>query len=165
MNKNLTNCFLISALVVLTGCDVMNNLAAGRAPFAKKSAPVPAAVQQPLLPVMDSPDLAKMILKTERKPLKVSRDPFKPIVTRTGEEQSTGGDSSLYTEEDNLDDVILIGVINFDGTLRAYLKTKSKTGVFKIGDKIRGYSIESIRTDKVVFKSEKNEVVKKREDK
>ena len=152
--------FVIPMLIMLTGCDVVKNLALGRSPFAKKPAPVP--VEKPLITYMDSADLAKIILKPERKPLTISRDPFKPLIDKPVE-FNPNDPNSPTTIEDNLEDVHWVGVVKLGDELRVYLKTQEKTGVFKVGDTIRSYTITHIDIHEVIFKSEKNEVVKKRE--
>lgn len=117
--------------------------------------------EKPLIEYIESVDLAKVILKPERKPLKISRDPFKPIIAKDSDDEMAG-EIIPIGQEQALEDVVLVGIVKLGAESRAYLKTDSKTGVFKVQDKIRGFAIVEINPDSVVLQSGDRKIVKKR---
>ena len=164
MKKNWMIYLVIPSIIFLAGCDALKNMALGKPPFEKKTA---APAPEKSFEYIQSPELAKVILKPQRKPLTISRDPFKPLITKEmvnqNQEDMDKKLSSLTTLQDTLDDVILIGVVKFENQFRAYLKTDSKTGIYKPRDKVRNYVIQEINYDRIVFKFGNNEIIKKRE--
>ncbi len=163
MTKKWMIYIVVILLVSLTGCDVLKNMALGKPLFQKKTAAAPVE-EKPLIEYIQSPELAKIILKPEKKPLSVSRDPFKPLIAEEINAQGQDNSVSPLAEPANLDDVALIGVVKFGSEVRAYLKMSNKTGIFKVGDTLRNYVINQIDSDRVIFKSGNSEIEKKRED-
>ena len=150
---------LIAAVGLSAGCQDFKKASAKLKIFKEPA----KEEEKPLVEFVENADLAKVILKPERKPLTISRDPFKPLITK---EMAAAGDLDNKIiptgQEQALEDVVLIGVVKLGEESRAYFKTGDKTGVFKIQDKIRGFTIEEINIDSVVLKSGDRKIVKKR---
>ncbi len=132
------------------------------------------------IPYVESPQLAKLILRPEPKTLQINRDPFKPlIIPKKAKPGVPGGPGKKDAEpEVPIPEIIqkmeLIGVVKLEGEFRAYVKTVTKTGTKtgtktmvlrmqdKVPDKIEDYTVEFIGLDQIVLKSPHHEVVKKR---
>jgi len=115
---------------------------------------------EPLIKFVESPQLAEVILKPPREIMGVSRDPFGPLIA--DEITLPAKTVSAKLENNDLRDLIFVGLVKFGEEYFAYLKTGVKTGVYKLQDKVGNYAIEQIDANQVVFKSGENVIVKKR---
>ncbi len=130
-----------------------------------KAKALPREEKKAMVEIVDNPQLAKVILRSEKKPLQIIKDPFKPILSKTptfmpGQENTQAPSESGQTEAQ---DVILIGVVKMEDEFRAYVKTGSKLDVYKVQDKIGPYTVLSINIDQMVLQiGDTQRVVKNR---
>lgn len=130
--------FIVLSLGVLGyGCDKIAKLT-----VVEEQKPVEAVV---LVPRVNSPQLAKLILKPQRTKLDVSKDPFKPLYVETS---STGSSDAVRI---GASDIVFLGVIKSDNQYLALLKSNAKKGIYRINDKIASFTIEAIQNDKVIL--------------
>ena len=91
--------------------------------------------------VVDSPQLAQLILKPKRPKLDISRDPFEPLFWEAKENPTKGAPLSNV---DMLEDVKFLGLVRIGDTVSALLKTKSGKKMYHLDDQIREYKITDI---------------------
>lgn len=91
---------------------------------------------------IESIELAKIVLRPKPYHFK-ARDPFRPLV----------GKNILFGERVDVKvDLDLLGIVNLGKDYLALIKTPSKAEVLKKNDKIAGFIIENICSDKVILR-------------
>lgn len=134
--------FLVCLLVTMSlGCDQVSAL------FKPQQKSVPQA--EPIIKKVESPRLAKLILKREKIHLDVSRDPFKPL----GKQEGTSGivnAAEPYTANTNMD-LQFVGVLRMADEYVAFLKNGSQKGLYRINDQILAYTVKNIQQDQVTL--------------
>jgi len=110
------------------------------------------------LQIIDSPQLAKLILKPVREKYDLKRDPFAPLSSLT--KSSYIGQSMMDTH--NVRDMKLLGVAKINDEFIAFLKGNTNKGTYRINDKINDYTITEINNDKVVLNNGAQIVILKR---
>ena len=106
--------------------------------------------------IVESPQLAQLILKPNRPKLDISKDPFKPLfVEKNGSGKNRAGG-------DSLDDVKFLGLVRVGDTASALLQTKSGKKMYNLDDSLRGYKVMGISEAEVVLKNDKRTIKVKR---
>ncbi len=166
MIKRLVIYFIVYALTGTSlGCGDILKVSSGK---NKESAAAVVPAESLLLQPIDSTELAKILLKPKRKPLTMSRDPFKPLFQKEYlpiSSDDINANTPINQSQNILEDIILVGVIKMGEESRVYLKSNLKSGVFRPHDKLGEYNIERIDVDQVVFKRGDNEFIIKRGEK
>lgn len=131
--------FCLAAILGLSGCD-------GISFMTDKS----KNDQDSLLTVIpvDDPQLAKLILKPQQRPVKVSRDPFKPIYEWNDKRVEA---KIVEPVKQRFDDLTYIGMMKMDTQSIALLKTKDKKVMLKMNEQFRGYIVTEISNTQIVL--------------
>ncbi len=116
----------------------------------------------PEIEKIKSPELAKIILKSETTKIDVSRDPFKPLIEKDTEVKEIVVLNTEYLDIYDVSKLKFLGVAKIDDEYRALLKMDNKKGIYKIKDKIKHFTIVSIETDKVILNNGKKLITLKR---
>ncbi len=148
--KILNRLFLLGLVLFLSGCDQLNSLF-----LPKKKAP-PVVEAKPIVPMLEDTDLAKLILKPEPYKLKVTRDPFKPLIERKEAlEKGTQEDAVLYQmSQEQVKKMKYLGLIKMADQYSALIKTEKRKGVYKLNDEVEGFYITGIAPDHVVLEKQ-----------
>jgi len=106
---------------------------------------------------IDNPQLAKLILTPKREKLQVARDPFKPLMTKSG--------STVTMSVPQLNMKIeYLGALKVEDKTKALLRVNNKKSFYLKDDVIQGYTIESIDMDQVTLKQGEEKLQIKRSD-
>jgi hypothetical protein len=136
----------LSAIVMLSfsGCDKLMEMYGIRKPHPKQAqnSEMPTELKK-----VDNASLAKILLKPDRKPINIVRDPFKPLLG-----ESLGAVNPATGKKDEVSvDISLLGIVKLENDYSALLKSKTQKGVFKVGDVIDAYTVQEITGDYVVL--------------
>lgn len=159
--ENLKIWMVLIPVVFLFGCNDLKDTFDTLTGKPKEEVKAP----EPVVEKIDSLELAKIILKPEIKEFKITRDPFSPLITKEMVEEARkkkGELGSPVASDEAMNDVFVMGVIKIDDEFRANIKVGNKTAMYKKDAEIRGFLIDSIDVERVVFKSGKKEVIKQR---
>jgi len=108
---------------------------------------------------IEDPQLAKLILTPKREKLKVARDPFQPLLTKSGTTVTT-----LAAETDLK--IKYLGALKVSDQTKALLRVNDKKRFYLKDEVIQGYTIESIDMDQVtLIQGERKLKIKRSEDK
>lgn len=110
------------------------------------------------LHIIESPQLAKIILKPVREEYDLKRDPFAPLSASS--RSSYIGQNKMDTH--GVSDMKLLGVAKINEEFIAYLKGNTSKGTYRINDKINDYTIMEINNEKVVLNNGAQIVILKR---
>ena len=138
-----------------SGCQFLKDMALKE----KKHPPVEPV--ESVSNMVESLDLARIILKPEVEKRVIARDPFKPIITETKEEAAVEPANNI----ESIGDLSLIGVVKIGDEYSALLKTSSQKGVFQKYDMIHRYIIADIAMDRIVLKDGNKTIIVKRGEK
>ncbi len=139
---NRTMCFILILNVSLCGCGMGKDYLRKQ---REQQEPQPA----PLVQMVESTDLAKVIIKPKQEKLVVEKDPFMPLFNKGKGMQNVDG-----TFAQNFRKVRYLGLIRMDDQFSALLITDEKKGVYQVHDKIKGFIIRDIKPDEVVLTTE-----------
>ena len=141
-------------LLALSGCAQGGEEKAGQ-PAISDAAP------QPLVEMIDSPQLARMILKPVKKELPVSRDPFAPLINPKKEKVTA---PAAVRDAAQIEDLSFLGVVRIDEEYLALLADRFEKGVYRVNDTIKGFTIVDIQTEEVTFSNSVRTIKIKRGD-
>lgn len=144
---------ILLGLLGTLGCEEYRAVVSPPKSDSKKTA-------APLVKRVESPDLAKFILKPVREKIDVTRDPFRPLPIVQSSEKA----KDTLTEQPDLADWKLVGVVKMDAEFVALLKSKNRRGVFRVNDKIQNYTVISIDEKQVIFNNGSSKIIMKRGD-
>ncbi len=162
--KHLKKIILLILLVTtLTSCDWLMDLY-GIRKKRNKSAAVLEQESTEIFPQVESTELAKLIIKPTPKPLRVERDPFKPLLEKKS--KIVRGDQGLEVQDDMLENVDFLGVVRIGNNFSALLRTSETKGAFNLGENVGSFKITEISQDYVIFtKGEKTYKIKRGDEK
>jgi hypothetical protein len=146
--KTLRVVIFILCLTMTWGCIQFQELSSTK---AKKS-----SVAEPEIPKVDSPDLAKMILRPKRSQLDISRDPFMPLIGKN--ELPIGLESCV----DNLADVSFLGTVKVNNQYLALVAHNKGKDVYQIQSQIRNFTITAIEENEITLTNGTKEIKMKR---
>ncbi|MFP4472644.1 MAG: hypothetical protein ACLFPX_02065 [Candidatus Omnitrophota bacterium] len=109
----------------------------------------PAALEQEdqrVVERIEDPRLAKLILTPKEYRVDISRDPFKPLISREKNMEKKSDPQSEAIER-----MEYLGSVQFGDDVQALLKSQTQTGVYRSGDVIGPYTIDSIKVDEIRF--------------
>ncbi len=106
---------------------------------------------------IDNPQLAKLILTPKRERLRVARDPFKPLVMKSGKSVTVAAPKVEMK-------VQYLGTLKVSDQNKALLRVNGKKGFYVTGDKIQGYTINNIDTDQLILTQDDQKLKIKRSD-
>lgn len=153
--------FLILIVMTFTSCDWLMDVYGIRK--KRNRTPEEIAQSEELVEEVQSTELAKLIIKPVPVPLRVKRDPFKPLFEA---KKNTSNSSQTEEEEDIFDSVDFLGVVKIGDRFAALLKTPDIKGAFVIGERVGVYTISEIAQEYVVFtKGEKTYKIKRGDEK
>ena len=131
----------------LSGCDWLMEIYGIKKRNPSSSKQSQPAAEKLAVPEIKDENLAKFLLKPDRKPVEISRDPFKPLITVK---------ASVKKEEVHVD-IVLLGIVKLNNNYTVILRSKSKKGIFKVGDDIEGFKVAEITQNHVILNNgEKN---------
>jgi len=107
---------------------------------------------------VESPELAKLILKPSRDRLNVSRDPFKPLNWEEYSSEPIAKDIDTY----EMMGFRFLGVARVAGHYVAFLKSSIERGTYKIDDVINDFTIKNILSDRVILSNGEQTITLKR---
>lgn len=108
------------------------------------------------LVVVQSPELAKMILRPKKGPIDVSRDPFHPLM------DNIKLNDCFSISVDNLTDVCFLGTVKVNGKFSALVADSKGKDVYQLQSRIRNYTITSIEEDEITLTNGDNNIKIKR---
>ncbi|MCA9406052.1 MAG: hypothetical protein KC684_05905 [Candidatus Omnitrophica bacterium] len=146
--RKLINIFIILICVVVV-CSGCNNRRKQQQALREE------LKNEPLIEMIDSTELAKIILKPERPDLRIKRDPFTPLNAKIPEE---GEDPLMFEQniEDLLQSIKYYGYVKVNQEYSALLIINEEKGVFNINDTVKELTISDINQDYIVFKNADN---------
>ena len=147
----------VSLIIILAGCSQAKNL---KDFFEKKSAGImdkKQEAEESVLVKIEDLDLAKIILKPEMEKRVISRDPFKPIITKPG--RIIVETPLNVADEEFVRNLTVLGVVKVGEEYSVLLRTAEKTSVFQKYDMIHQYTIQEIDKDHIVLRNRDNRVV------
>ena len=154
---------VIMLVFFLSGCDELLKTVVPKKKRVKP--PEPVSVVQ----YMDNIDLAKLILKPAPYQLKVTRDPFKPLIEKTDGEALPAApqmDSDIVRElEEKVKKIKYLGALKMGDEYSALVKTEKKKGVYKVNDSLDEFTIIEIHPDHLVLQKNRFTFKLKRGDK
>jgi hypothetical protein len=106
---------------------------------------------------VESPDLAKVILKPQREKFDISKDPFRPLFYQGS--YSKDGETPVVDE---------VGGWKWGGVVRIgqesllLMKNDTGRGFFRVNDKIDSYTIIDIQQEQAVLNDGKKDIILKR---
>src|SRR4030095_8337078 len=142
---------ILILVLATSGCEQIEPQARA---LLKKKKSVTVQEQAPLVSMMDDTRLAKLILKPKPYELKVTRDPFKPLIERSDKSggQLPAGNADLYkVEQDKVSKMRYLGVFKIGDQYSALIRTEKKKSVFKINDDIEGFTVMEIHEDHIIL--------------
>ena len=134
------------------GCDYLKN----NKIMNKKANPTES---EDILKKIESPVLAKLILKPARYKIDISKDPFEPLI----QEDDTPVIVDMKTERIiNPDDYKFIGIVKINGEPLVLLNVKEKRAIYKLNDEVDSFVISNISNEEVILKNGKKILILKR---
>ena len=151
---NILRLFLISCVLALGGCDLT--------PGKKKAQTEPS----PTVKLVQDMELAKIILKPERQPSVITRDPFKPLLAKTELlNEAKTDDNTRRADEEDLKKIKFLGLIKLGENYSVFLQSETKKGVYKVNDEFEHFTIINIQPEFVELKRGNNSYKLKRGEK
>lgn len=136
----------VLAAIFLVGCNPFNafklKTEAKSASEIEKSTSVPAS--------SDDLEFAKLILKKDRKPVNIKKDPFAPL--RKASEKKPTAKNSAPAEENAVEGIEFLGVGGMDKNVGALLSSPQKKGLVFVNETFQGLTVVSINENEVTLK-------------
>ncbi|MBL8013893.1 MAG: hypothetical protein JNN05_08605 [Candidatus Omnitrophica bacterium] len=149
-------------MTALSGCNVSDLSRIFNFNFHKKEPVVETAPVVEDKNVKDV-ELAKVILKPKHLSLKVTRDPFAPLLVGSNENAVVPADVPL--NEQILKDLQFLGLINMGDQPFALISVENVSKVYKVGDMIKSLSVAEIHADHIVLQKDNKTIKLNRGDK
>ena len=102
--------------------------------------------KEPVIPKVETSQLAKIILTPKTENSRISRDPFKPLL-KSG---PVNTNDNVFLE--GLNNVKFLGVVKVNDEYRVLIQSDTKKDIFKKNELVHGYTIEEIQTDYLILK-------------
>lgn len=159
--KNAIHVLMTFVLVTtLSGCNV-NDLAK-MLDFNKKkivAKKAPAVADKTVKDV----ELAKIILKPKNLSIKVTRDPFKPLLA--GADENAPVVEDITFDEKWIKEIQFLGLINMGDQPFALISVENVSKVYKVGDAIKTLVVAEIHADHIVLQKDSKTIKLNRGDK
>ncbi len=103
------------------------------------------AVSEPVVEKVEDLQLAKIILKPEKPEIKVTRDPFKPLM------EGKGSAAVVLNIGEQLERYKFMGVTKSDDEYVAFIKDGAKRGTYRKNDMLNEFKIVDIGPQEVLL--------------
>lgn len=144
------------------GCDFYRDIGKN---FLFPKTPSPEVTETKTVSPAEECELAKLILKREKKPISIKKDPFEPLI-RPKEGPGSGaapGQTVEASDELIVDSVEFVGVGGMGDKVGVLLRSPVKKGLFFVNDEFQGLTIIDITENEVtVKKGQKTYKIKRR---
>jgi hypothetical protein len=115
-----------------------------------------SAATEAEIPKVESPDLAKMILRPKRSSLDITRDPFLPLT------EKNKLPTIIESNVDNLEDVHFLGTVKVNDQYLALVANNKGKDVYKLQNQIRNFTITEIGENEITLTNGTKEIKMKR---
>jgi len=126
--------------------------------YAGPLVPDDEAQDQPKIPRVKNPELAKLILAPKAEKLRVSRDPFKPLIDRSARASKRETAPVMNLQ------MVFLGTVKVGEEIRALVEVNDKKKFIGPNDVIQGYTVESLDRDQIIFVRDNQQKIIKRGD-
>lgn len=149
-------------MAALSGCNVNDLTRILNFDFNRKE-PAAATASAVEDKTVKDIELAKVILKPKHLTLKVTRDPFAPLLAGSNENAPMVADAPL--SEQLIRDIQFLGLINMGDQPFALISVENVSKVYKVGDLIKTLTVAEIHADHIVLEKDSKTIKLNRGDK